>query len=444
MNIGLFTDTYFPQINGVATSVHVLADSLRKRGNTVYIFAPYAPHEDETEDYIIRMPSMPCILVKNFRLGLLYSPLELKRIVSDLKLDIVHTQTEFSLGIFGRTLAKTLHVPIVHTYHTMYVDYVHYIINGALISPSMAKSFSRVCCNGANAVIAPTIKVKNSLIEYGVTKPIEIIPTGIDLKMFKKETFDKEEIYNIKYELGISKEDKVILSLGRLAQEKSVDIIIKSMPRVLEKIKNVKLLIVGDGPSRKELEELTQNLNLSENIIFAGAKVWEEIGKYYQLGDVFVSASTSETQGLTFAEAMAGGIPVVAKNDECIENLVIHEKTGFLFNDEKELPDYLYEILNNDKKREEFSKESILSADNISVEKFAENVENLYKDIFENPLNYGFDPEHSLSPLFLTNKTMKKIKKTFIRQGRKATVIAKLSSKKIKRFYKNIEKQNKQ
>ncbi len=446
MNIGLFTDTYFPQINGVGSSVHVLANSLRERGHTVYIFAPSSPNEDKTEECVIRMPSMPCILVKNFRLGLLYSPLELKRIISDLKLDIIHTQTEFSLGIFGRTLAKALHVPVVHTYHTMYVDYVHYIINGAIITPSMAKSFSRVCCNGANAVIAPTIKVKNSLIEYGVTKPIEIIPTGIDLKNFKKENFSEEEIRNLKEELGIKKEDKVILSLGRLAQEKSIDVVIKSMPKVIEKIKNVKLLIIGDGPSRKDLENLTESMNISQNIIFAGAKPWKEIGKYYQLGDIFVSASTSETQGLTFAEAMAGGIPVIAKNDECIENLVINEKTGLLFEDNEELPEILCKILSDKEKLDRLSYNSTLSVENLSVEKFAENVEKLYNNILENPAKYSFNPNYSLSPLFLTNKAMSKIKKSLIRQGKRANVIAKLSSKKIKKIYKNIsdEKSNKQ
>ena len=193
MNIGLFTDTYFPQLNGVAASTATLAAQLRALGHTVYIFTPSDPHMDDADPWVIHMPSMPCVFIQQYRVGLAYSPHVLAKIAS-LKLDIVHTQTEFSLGMFGKTYSKLGDIPMVHTYHTMYEDYVHYIVNGALISRSMAHRFSRMFCNFARHVIAPTEKVRQSLLEYGVTKPIHVIPTGIDVSRFLPEQYTEEEV----------------------------------------------------------------------------------------------------------------------------------------------------------------------------------------------------------------------------------------------------------
>lgn len=398
MNIGLFTDTYFPQINGVGTSVHTLASALEKLGHTVTIFTPSDPKADKNETNVIRMPSMPFLLLRNFRVGLIYPPLALKRI-TDLKLDIVHTQTEFSLGIFGKTFSKAFHVPMVHTYHTMYEDYVHYIANGALVTPAMAKEFSKLFCNGANAVIAPTEKVKHFLLEYGVKKTIHIIPTGIDTKLFQKSNFKQEDILAVKEELNLSPNAPVILSLGRVAKEKSIDVVIRAMPKLLQKLPYAVLVIVGDGPVREELEHLTASLGITKSVRFTGAKPWNEIGIYYQLGDVFVSASVTETQGLTFAEAMAGGIAVVAKKDESIENLVKDNETGILFEHDEELADKLYDILTDKEKYNRLVKASIEAMEALSVETFAKNVEALYKDIVANPEKYNYHASHHYTKL---------------------------------------------
>ena len=158
MNIGIFTDTYFPQLNGVATSVQTLRRELEKKGHQVYIFTPYDPRQQqETDDHIFRLPSMPFIFVKNYRACFVCPPHILRKI-HQLKLDIIHTQTEFSLGFLGKLISKTCGIPMVHTYHTMYEDYVHYIAGGHLISAEGAREFSRIFCNTAMAVIAPTKK----------------------------------------------------------------------------------------------------------------------------------------------------------------------------------------------------------------------------------------------------------------------------------------------
>lgn len=386
MNIGLFTDTYFPQINGVGTSVHTLANGLEQRGHTVYIFTPADPKADKTENpRILRMPSVPFLMLKNFRVGTLYSPLTLNKI-NHLKLDIVHTQTEFPLGMFGKFLSITHHIPMIHTYHTMYEDYVHYIAHGKLITPAMAKEFSRLFCNTAQAVIAPTQKAKNFLEDCGVSKPIRIIPTGIDTSRFSKSNFSEQETLALKKSLGLDANTPVILSLGRIAKEKSIDVIIKALPSLLKKLPETKMLVVGDGPERENLESLARELQISENVLFIGSRPWNEIGKYYQLGTVFVSASLSETQGLTFAEAMAGGIPVIAKKDECIESLVEDGVTGILFENDEELPEKLYTLLTDQSLQHKLSEMSLQKMDSLSVEQFITAVETMYYQILEGSL----------------------------------------------------------
>ncbi len=436
MNIGLFTDTYFPQINGVGTSVHTLSEGLRKRGHNVYIFTPFDPRIKEDEKDVIRMPSMPCFMVKGFRIGLLYTPQALNKI-AHLKLDIIHTQTEFSLGMFGRMLARTLNIPTVHTYHTMYVDYVHYVAKGALITPAMAKDFSKIFCNRADAVIAPTKKVLDSLIKYGVTKEIDIIPTGINTELFKKSNYKLEDTIQLKKEIGLNIDDPIMLYLGRIAKEKSIDVLINAMPELLKRIPNLKLVIVGDGPVKKDLENLTESLNLTENIIFTGAKPWAEIGKYYQLGDIFVSASTSETQGLTFAEAMAGGLPVIARKDECLENIIIHGKTGLLFEKPEELPDMVESIIKNKDTLKSYSEASIKAMEELSVENFALKVDELYTSVLENK-----KAKHKTVPLIIpkvqkrtTVYRIKKLPNKIIRKGRRVITFAKMTKHGIIKVY---------
>jgi 1,2-diacylglycerol 3-alpha-glucosyltransferase len=199
MNIGIFTDTFCPQINGVVTSIRTLEKELSKKGHKVYIFTVSHPEIKKDCPNIFRLPSMPFIFLKSYRVGVLY-PLKVVRMVKQLKLDIIHTQTEFSLGLFGKLMAKRLNLPCIHTYHTMYEDYVHYASKGRLsiVTPRMAKQLSRIFCNHTHLVIAPTKKVEQILKSYGVKRPIVIIPTGIDLEPFKKKYCNREEIARVK------------------------------------------------------------------------------------------------------------------------------------------------------------------------------------------------------------------------------------------------------
>ena len=408
MNIGIFSDTYYPQLNGVATSIRTLATGLRKRGHQVYIFTPWDPRTPEVDEPdVFRIPSMPFLFLKNYRAGLLCPP-SLSKKIHGMNLDIIHTQTEFSLGFLGKFISTTQGIPLVHTYHTMYEDYVHYIAGGHIISQEMAREYSKFFCNATTDVIAPTKKTEDLLLDYGVTTPISIIPTGIDTSHFSKENFAAEEILALRHSLGLEADTPVVLSLGRVAKEKSIDVVLGAMPTLLERLPNVKMVIVGEGPEKEHLEALASNLGIAEHIIFTGGKPWTEIGKYYQLGDVFCSASVSETQGLTFAEAMAAGVPVVAKDDPCIHNIIDHGKTGLLFESQETLSDLLYEVLTDTSLGHTLSEAGMEKMKELSAENFCICVEALYEKILES----GVRPEKistPVIPLVIGARAVKKI-----------------------------------
>ncbi len=395
MNIGIFSDTFFPQLNGVATSIRTLATALEERGHNVYIFTPSDPRCYVGYDTlnVIRVPSLPVRFVQDYRAGYVFSPFLAKKII-DMNLDIIHTQTEFCLGALGRFISTTQGIPLVHTYHTQYEDYVHYIGGGRIISREMARDFSSIYCNTSTAVIAPTRKTEQLLLGYGVTKPISIIPTGINTSNFHKSRFSAEEILDLRKSLGLEADTPVIISIGRIAKEKSIDVVIGALPRLVEKLPDLKMVIVGEGNEIGNLQNYADSIGVGSHVMFLGGKPWEEIGKYYQLGDVFCSASTSETQGLTFAEAMAAGVPVAAKRDECIENIIDDNVTGMLFDSNDDLPDLLYRLLTDKTLSARLSRASVEAMENLSVEKFADSVEGLYLDI----LNRGDRPRRIAAP----------------------------------------------
>ena len=320
---------------------------------------------------------------------------------------------------------------MVHTYHTMYEDYVHYIGGGHLISPEMAREFSSMFCNAAMDVIAPTRKTEQLLKSYGVTKPISIIPTGINTSHFRKDRFDPAEILELRHSLGLEADTPVILSIGRIAKEKSIDVVISALPKLLEKLPSAKMVIVGEGNEIENLNAYAHSIGVGDHVMFLGGKPWDEIGKYYQLGNVFCSASVSETQGLTFAEAMAGGVPVVAKKDECIENIITDQKTGLLFDAEEDLPELLYRVLTDSALSQRFSHASMEAMDRLSVEAFADSVEHLYQNI----LDSGERPQKIAAPIIplvigaKAAKNITKLPRKLVRRSHKAAAALFTASK---------------
>lgn len=382
MNIGLFTETYYPEINGVATSVYMLKRELEEIGHTVYVFTTTTPGAPEYEHNVFRVPSLPCILITERRIGLFYQQ-KLASLIKKLNLDIIHTHTEFSLGIFGRIMAKELKLPMIHTYHTIYEDYTHYVTHFKPLdkrAKAFVRIFTKICCNTVEQVIVPTDKVKELLLQYSVSKDISVIPTGVDLKKFNPELYTTEEVLQARYECGISKEDKVLLYIGRVSKEKNIAEIIEAMPDYMRSRPEVRLLIIGGGPEMERLKHRAEEMGLAGRILFAGPKPWDKIGLYYQIGDVFVSASRSETQGLTYIEAMAAGLPVVARKDKCLDDILVNGHNGYDFTNKEELIEGLDKILFSTE-HISYSENAIAKMRKFSTEEFARNVEKVYEEV---------------------------------------------------------------
>lgn len=382
MNIGLFSETYYPEINGVATSVYMLKNELEKRGHNVYVFTTTTPGSPEYEHNVFRVPSIPFIFITERRVGLFYQP-KLAHVIKKLNLDIIHTHTEFSLGIFGRIMAKELRLPVVHTYHTIYEDYTHYITHFEALdrrAKAFARTYTKVCCNTVEQVVVPTQKTKKLLMTYSVHKDISVVPTGIDLSKFEKSKYSDAEIEELKSSYGISSEDKILLYLGRVSQEKNIGEIVAAMPEYMAKRKQVKFVIVGSGPALEKLQAMVSDLGLTDRFVFTGARPWDTIGLYYRLGDVFVSASRSETQGLTYIEAMASGLPVVAREDKCLEDILEQGVNGYTFTDVNGLYEGLDQVLFEDKITN-YSENAVNKVKKYSLQEFAYQIEQVYQQV---------------------------------------------------------------
>ena len=345
MRIGLFTDTYFPQVSGVATSIRTLKTELEKQGHAVFIFTTTDKDVNRYEDWqIIRIPSVPFFAFKDRRLAYRGFTKALE-IAKQYQLDIIHTQTEFSLGLLGVWIARELKIPVIHTYHTQYEDYVHYIAKGLLIRPSMVKYLVRGFLHDVDGVICPSEIVRDLLSDYKVKVEKRVIPTGIDLAKFERPEIGPQQLRDLREKLGIKEDEKMLLSLSRVSYEKNIQAVLAAFSEVLNEELKVKLVVAGDGPYLDNLKEQALQLNIQDSIIFTGMIAPSETALYYKAADFFISASTSETQGLTYLESLASKTPVIAHGNPYLDNLITDKMFGTLYYQERDLAGAILEAL---------------------------------------------------------------------------------------------------
>lgn len=382
MRIGLFTDTYMPHINGVATSVSMLEMALRKKGHVVYVITvnPDNMSYNFENEHIIRIPGIPTGIY-DYRLSGIY-PLKAVKKITSLNLDIIHSHTEFGIGIFARIMAKQLDIPLVHTYHTMYEDYTYYITKGYFDKPSkkIVEHLTKFYCDKtATELIVPTKKTYDLFKEkYKYDRNVHIIPTGIDIEKFYQEKVSIDKVNKLKEKLKLKENDFVILFVGRIAAEKSIDFLIKNQVNLVKKNKNCKLIIVGSGPDLEALEELSKKLKMNDNIIFTNKVPWNEVCLYYNLAHVFTTASHTETQGLTVIEAMAASLPVVALDDEAFNTTVINDLNGYLFKDKKDYCEIMNKLMKDREQCTKLGKQARTSSNAYSSKYYAERVLDVY------------------------------------------------------------------
>ncbi|MDO4813489.1 MAG: glycosyltransferase [Gemella sp.] len=371
MNIALFSDTYYPEINGVATSVFQLKKGLEKLGHKVYVFTTASPNS-KSFDNEYRVFSVPFVLMKDRRASL---PIYLKwlRIIKKLDIDIIHTHTEFSFGVLGMRIAKKLNIKHIHTYHTIYEDYIHYLkLPKNKHTVKFVQAASRLYCNKTTEIIAPSEKTKNLLEEYGITTKVSVIPTGVDLGKFT--SINQEIISKLKEKFKISDKDVTMVSISRLSKEKRLEESVLNFAALSKKYNNLKLLIVGDGPYREELEILVGRLRLKDRVFFTGYVSWDEIQNYYALGNIFLSSSTSETQGLTYLEALAAKLYLLVKKDESLVGILEDINSCISFTSYEEF-EAGYEVI----LRKIENRNAPIIDEKYSQEGYAKNIESIYK-----------------------------------------------------------------
>ena len=389
MRIGLFTDTYPPYINGVSTSVSMLKKALEKLGHQVYIVTVNPEnmrYKFEEGGKVIRIPGVP-VGIYDYRLTGVY-PIKAFRKIKKWKLDVIHSHTEFGIGTFARIVANQLNIPLVHTYHTMYEEHVNYITRGHFKKSSneIVKYLSLFYCDKTvTELIVPTKKTYDLFKKkYKVDRNIYIVPTGIDIDRFYAENIDKKKMVNIARKLGLSGDDFVITYVGRLGAEKSIDVSIEVLKELTKKHDNVKLIIVGEGPDRDKLDKLIAKYKLEDRVIFTGKVPWQEVPIYYHLGNVFITASRSETQGLTVIEAMAAGCIPICINDESFLNVIVDDLNGRIFKTKKECVKIVSDLIENEETFNRLSNQCRINSERHSSKYYAESVLNVYKLALKN------------------------------------------------------------
>lgn len=378
MKILITSDWYSPAVNGVVTSVKNLRRELERRGHEVRVLTLSQTTRSWEKDGVTYLGSVAAGLVyPGARLRTALAGKWVRELVA-WRPDVVHSQCEFSTFFLARRIAEELDVPLVHTYHTVYEDYTHYFSPSVRFGKKAVAVFSRWVAWQTDCLIAPTGKVRLLLKNYGVDKPVFVVPSGIDLRRFGGEP-DPWRMAVLRASLDIPQDRLVLVSVGRLAGEKNID----ELLRIRAAMGNsaVTLLLVGDGPDRARLEGLAVSLGLAApDVVFAGQVAPEQVADWYQLGDLFVSASTSETQGLTYVEALAAGVPALCRLDPCLVNVIRDGENGWQYRDEADFQRKLDCFLAQPHRRKQLSQNARQTAEGFSAERFAESVEAVYRE----------------------------------------------------------------
>jgi len=382
MKVLITSDWYSPAVNGVVTSVLNLKRELEARGHEVRVLT------------LSQSPLSGCregvTYIGSLSAGLIYPGARLRtalgsRYVRNLLRwgpDVVHSQCEFSTFFLARKIAEELDIPLVHTYHTVYEDYTHYFSPIQKWGHQTVALFSRWIANRTDCMIAPTEKVRSLLLGYGIRSEVHVIPTGIDLRTFEKPV-SPERLTELRKQLGISADHLVLASVGRLAEEKNIEELLRHTV-TLRQTMPVTLLLVGDGPYRGELQHQASQLGLGDSVVVTGMVPRQQVADYYRLGDLFVSASTSETQGLTYIEALASGLPALCRADPCLSGVILDDQNGWQYHSQPEFLERVSRFAAHPEQRQALRIGASEAAARFSAELFAQRVERVYEQQIAN------------------------------------------------------------
>jgi glycosyltransferase involved in cell wall biosynthesis len=382
LKIALFTEVYRPIVNGIVTSVDTLAHVLREHGHDVYTFAPHIPHGAETQGRVFRMPSLPLPARTEYRLTLPLVARRNKKLFLS-QCDVIHSHSLFITGWMASYYARRrFRVPLVFTYHTLLERYAHYSPLGPRITSQLTRELTRAYANAADAVIVPTQTVAAGLRRNGVSAPICVVPTGIDVEAFRGVDATAGIAVRAKY--GIAPDAPLLLLVSRLAQEKNVPLAFRALGLLRADLPDAQLLLIGSGPLTDSLRTQVKSEGLEAAVHFAGSVPHDELPGYYAAADVFTFPSDTETQGLVLAEAFGAGLPVVAIDSPQTRDVFGANLAGALVEDAEGMALELRQLLTDPSKRSLASAHSRTAAAAFDAQATAGRVLAVYQAVLAN------------------------------------------------------------
>lgn len=382
MKILITTDLFTTETNGVVTSVRNLRKELVANGHDVRILTlsdSIRSHADQSVFYIRSIPFG--VVYPDVRMPTSIRHPLIKELI-EWKPDIIHSQCEFFSYQYARYISKRTDAPIVHTYHTLYEQYVTYVFPSQRLGAKAVGFLSQKRLKKVSHLVAPTSKVEKSLRNYGIESEISVVPSGICLEQHK-QPLSPEDRQAMRRSLGIQDDQLVLLNLGRLGTEKNLDELLDLFAMAVKSNGNLFFLIVGDGPAKEHLERQAKELGIAGSVAFTGMVPPTQVQNYYQLGDLFVSASTSETQGLTYVEASANGLPLLCRQDPCLDDVLIPGRNGYAYTNADEFLSALNFIFQHPDWRKTAGMHSKDVAAAFDTSTFGKSIEAIYEAVLQ-------------------------------------------------------------
>ncbi len=377
LSVAIFSDSSFPILNGVSVSIDLLVHGLRAKGHSVHLFSTSVPGHCDDDPNVHRCRSIHTPWSKDYPLA--FPPFY--RFLHEFRkqqFDVIHTHTPFTVGFIGLRWAESHEIPIVATYHTNYDKYVHYVpvFPKRYLRYKLAKHLNYYY-NRVDQVITPSEASKKWLLRHSVKTPLSVVPTGVP----PPPMVDRAES---RAKFGIRPEERVLLYAGRMATEKNIDLILKAFEIANRSVERLRLLLVGDGPARRDLSERARALRIGDKVKFVGSVSRAEIDAYYAAADLFVFSSMTETQGLVIAEAMSHGLPVVAVHGGGASENIVDGLNGFVSKNEPgDFAALVLECLGEDLQRARLEDGASKTARKFSVEATTARVLDVYQQAME-------------------------------------------------------------
>ncbi|WP_437224204.1 glycosyltransferase [Planctomicrobium sp. SH661] len=379
LNILMITNVFTPQIGGVTRSVQQFCEEYRRQGHRTLIIAPEYEQTPDGETDVIRIPAIPNFYQKQYSLPLPAFSMLLPD-VRDFSPDIVHVHHPFLLGSTGQLLAADRGVPLVYTHHTRYSVYIETKTDWPRSVEEGIVELIVGFCELCDGVVAPSEGIRDLLQQRGITNRIQVIPTGVDVRRFKRA--DRSEL---RRQLSLPESRKIVGHVGRLAPEKNTPFLAKAVAAFLKKSPQAEFVVVGDGPDRVSMLKVLKGEGVADRSHFLGFLEGEDLVNAYAGFDVFAFSSHSETQGMVLAEAMAAGVPVVAVDATGVRDMIIDGENGRIIptDDVGGFVAALQEVLESPTDR--FREGAIRSAEEASQENCARNMLDFYAELIRHP-----------------------------------------------------------